>query len=73
MKDFNIFKLNMLAMPLFDAHFGGLFFAMKYRKEPLSINNQVVKLKSKGLNFPNTAFARRFLQNINYYLSLIHI
>lgn len=54
-------------MPLFDAHFGGLFFAMKYRKEPLSINNQVVKLKSKGLNFPNTAFARRFLQNINYY------
>lgn len=40
---------------------------MKYNKPPLSINNQIVKLKSKGLNFLKLSSAKKFLTNINYY------
>ncbi len=54
-------------MPLFDAHFGELFFAMKYKKPPLSISNQIVKLQAKGLIISYTALAKKFLKNVNYY------
>lgn len=54
-------------MPLNEAHFGGLFYVMKYNKPPLSINNQVVKLISKGLTINNTAQTKAFLKNVNYY------
>jgi len=55
-------------MPLNDAHFGGPFFyIMKYEKPALSFENQIVKLKSKGLTFKDVKKAKDNLKNINYY------
>ncbi len=40
---------------------------MKYQKPPLSINNQIVRLKSKGLTIHELAKAKSTLRTVNYY------
>lgn len=40
---------------------------MKYNKLPLSISEQVLKLKSRGLRFNNESKAENYLSNISYY------
>lgn len=40
---------------------------MKYNKLPITIENQINKLKSRGLNFINLKEAHKTLSNISYY------
>jgi abortive infection bacteriophage resistance protein len=40
---------------------------MKYTKLPVSIPDQIKKLKSRGLHFENEAKASHYLSNISYY------
>lgn len=40
---------------------------MKYNKQALSISNQVVQLKKRGLKFNDDAFAKKVLSRISYY------
>lgn len=40
---------------------------MKYTKHPLSIDNQLSKLQSRGLIFDNKDLAKNYLSNISYY------
>jgi abortive infection bacteriophage resistance protein len=40
---------------------------MKYSKPPLSITNQIAKLKQRGLRFNNEQKAAHYLSNISYY------
>lgn len=40
---------------------------MKYQKLPITIANQVRKLKGRGLNFENETKAEHYLSNISYY------
>ncbi|MFA6402890.1 MAG: Abi family protein [Salinivirgaceae bacterium] len=40
---------------------------MQYNKPPISFQNQIAKLKSRGLNFDNEANAILCLSNISYY------
>lgn len=39
----------------------------RYQKKPLSIDNQVSLLKSRGLSIPDTTKAKHFLSNISFY------
>lgn len=40
---------------------------MKYSKKPLSIEEQIIKLENRGLNFSDKTIAAHYLQNISYY------
>ena len=40
---------------------------MKYTKPPLSITDQIAKLKKRGLNFNDERKAAHYLSNISYY------
>lgn len=40
---------------------------MRYNKPPVTIPNQVAKLKQRGLTITDTAVAERYLANISYY------
>jgi len=40
---------------------------MKFTKLPITIEEQIKKLKSRGLKFDNEAFAQNYLSNISYY------
>lgn len=40
---------------------------MKYTKSPLSISDQIERLKQRGLRFENEARAAHYLSNISYY------
>ena len=40
---------------------------MKYNKQPVSIANQVIKLKERGLQFKDESLAEKVLSRINYY------
>jgi abortive infection bacteriophage resistance protein len=40
---------------------------MNYNKQPIAIDEQVKKLKSRGLNIPDEAKAASYLSNISYY------
>jgi|1048.fasta_scaffold07470_2 abortive infection bacteriophage resistance protein len=40
---------------------------MNYNKQPIPIDEQVKKLKSRGLNIPDEAKAASYLSNISYY------
>lgn len=40
---------------------------MKYNKLPITIPNQIEKLKLRGLKFENETMARDYLKNISYY------
>lgn len=40
---------------------------MKYNKIPLDINEQILKLKDRGLKFGNEVKAANYLSNISYY------
>lgn len=40
---------------------------MKYAKDPLSIDDQISKLKQRGLNFNDQNAASAYLMNISYY------
>ena len=42
-------------------------FYMDYTKQPLSIQEQLNKLKSRGLNFDDEQLAKDYLSNISYY------
>lgn len=44
-----------------------LLNSMRYRKTPLSIEEQISKLENRGLNFDDKKKARGYLQNISYY------
>jgi abortive infection bacteriophage resistance protein len=53
------------------AHPGGLLFfgglVVKYDKPPLSIDEQIALLISRGMAVPDTARASRYLSHLNYY------
>ncbi len=53
-------------MPLNDAQPGG-FFIMEYKKPPLSFEEQIELLQSRGLIIQDTMGAVSFLKRINYY------
>lgn len=40
---------------------------MKYKKLPLTVFEQLEKLKGRGLKFDNEAKAQNYLLNISYY------
>lgn len=40
---------------------------MKYEKQPISIKEQIEKLRSRGLVFKNDSYAEKYLSNISYY------
>jgi len=40
---------------------------MKYKKPPLSISDQIAKLKQRGLQFNDEKKAEHYLSNISYY------
>jgi abortive infection bacteriophage resistance protein len=40
---------------------------MNYSKKPLSIEEQIIKLEKRGLNFSDKTIAAHYLQNISYY------
>ena len=40
---------------------------MQYTKQPLTIKEQISKLKNQGLNFADENLANHYLQNISYY------
>lgn len=40
---------------------------MRYEKEPISIAQQIDRLKGRGLAIPDDGLAARFLQNVSYY------
>jgi len=40
---------------------------MKYSKQPISIQDQISKLKSRGLQFADEAKAAHYLSNISFY------
>ena len=40
---------------------------MNYSKKPLSIEEQIIKLEKRGLNFSDKTVAAHYLQNISYY------
>lgn len=40
---------------------------MKYSKPPVTIPDQIEKLKQRGLSIPDDELALRFLSNISYY------
>lgn len=40
---------------------------MNYSKKPLTIEEQIVKLRNRGLHFSDKTLASRYLQNISYY------
>lgn len=40
---------------------------MKYAKPPLSLNDQIQKLKDRGLQIKDDALVQRYLSNISYY------
>lgn len=53
-----------------DAQTGGLLFwepVMEYGKSPLSLQDQVLLLKSRGLVFDNPQRVTHYLQHIGYY------
>ncbi|SNA76278.1 Abi-like protein [Flavobacterium psychrophilum] len=63
-------------MPIYDAHFGGfsifikfhlILLMMLYKKEPITISEQIEKLQSRGLQINNTTKAAHYLSNISYY------
>ena len=40
---------------------------MEYNKPPVSISDQISKLKRRGLHIADEALAKRYLSNISYY------
>src|SRR5690606_11449844 len=40
---------------------------MKYNKPPVSVSDQIAKLKQRGLQIKDDALASRYLSNISYY------
>lgn len=40
---------------------------MRYNKQPLTIQEQLQKLQSRGLNFDDEELAKAYLSNISYY------
>ena len=40
---------------------------MKYSKLPISVPEQIKKLKERGLKFDNEIKAQNYLSNISYY------
>lgn len=40
---------------------------MQYKKQPLTIDEQISKLENRGLNFSDKTLAAQYLQNISYY------
>jgi len=56
-------------MPLNDAHLGGFFFLgfMKYTKPPLTYDQQIALLQSRGLTIADPIHATRYLERISYY------
>lgn len=40
---------------------------MKYTKKPLTIEEQIDRLKQRGLNFADREQAKNYLKNISYY------
>ena len=52
------------------ANQGGAFFlyrAMRYNKQPISINDQIAILKGRGLIFDDEQNAHSVLENISYF------
>jgi abortive infection bacteriophage resistance protein len=50
-------------------HTWGAFFfnTMKFDKKPLSIDDQIALLKTRGLRIPDEKSAKQYLSNISYY------
>lgn len=46
---------------------GPLINIMKYTKTPISINDQILKLKERGLKFENEIKSANYLSNISFY------